>query len=149
MTAIDIAESIARVFEGYRAKPYLCPAQVATIGYGTTRYPNGQKVSLSDPPVTVDQATAYMHYEMQRCIDSVVRYCPVLVASQASLGAIADFVFNLGAGRLQYSTLRRRINQRDWPEVRHELMRWTRGGGRILPGLVARRKIEASYFKQP
>jgi lysozyme len=58
------------------------------------------------------------------------------------LAAIVDFTFNLGAGRLQTSTLRRRINQGDWTSAAQELRRWIYGGGRVLPGLVERRKVE-------
>ena len=63
------------------------------------------------------------------------------------LAAIVDFTFNLGAGRLQTSTLRRRISQRDWIGAASELGRWVYGGGRILPGLVMRRKIEAALIR--
>ncbi len=53
---------------------------------------------------------------------------------------VVDFTFNLGAGRLQTSTLRRRVNQRDWPGAASELRRWVYGGGRVLPGLIVRRE---------
>jgi lysozyme len=59
---------------------------------------------------------------------------------EGRLAAIVDFTFNLGAGRLQTSTLRRRINQRDWAAAANELGRWVYGGGKVLPGLVARRR---------
>lgn len=62
------------------------------------------------------------------------------------LAAIVDFTFNLGAGRLQTSTLRRRINQRDWQLAGFELRRWIYGGGRVLPGLVARRTREVELL---
>lgn len=64
----------------------------------------------------------------------------------ARLAAITDFTFNLGAGRLQTSTLRRRINERNWEEAGDELLRWTRGGGRVLPGLVRRREAERALL---
>jgi len=74
---------------------------------------------------------------------ATLRFCPVLASeSESRLAAIVDFTFNLGAGRLQTSTLRRRVNQRDWDAVSHELRRWVYGGGRVLPGLVARREVE-------
>ncbi len=73
-----------------------------------------------------------------------MRYCPVLATeSEGRLAAIVDFTFNLGAGRLQTSTLRRRINQRDWASAAPELRRWVYGGGKLLPGLVLRREAEA------
>ena len=74
---------------------------------------------------------------------AALRYCPVLATEPESrLAAIVDFTFNLGAGRLQTSTLRRRVNQRDWNAAASELRRWIYGGGRVLPGLVARRQAE-------
>jgi lysozyme len=61
---------------------------------------------------------------------------------EGRLAAIVDFTFNLGAGRLQTSTLRRRINQRDWAAAASELRRWVYGGGMVLPGLKTRRAAE-------
>lgn len=77
-------------------------------------------------------------------------YCPVLATeSEGRLAAIVDFTFNLGAGRLQASTLRRRINQLDWAAAGKELRRWVYGGGKALPGLVARREVEAALLARP
>ena len=74
---------------------------------------------------------------------TTLRYCPVLATEpEGRLAAIVDFTFNLGGGRLQTSTLRRRVNQRDWAAAAMELRRWVYGGGRVLPGLVARREAE-------
>jgi len=145
MDALDVAERIAMQFEGFRPGPYRCPAGVPTIGYGATRYETGKKVSLGDPPIDRDRAVALLRWEMGRSMSAALRHCPVLALAShtAALAAIADFVFNLGPGRLQASTLRRRINQANWPEVKKELLRWVRGGGRVLPGLVARRTAEA------
>ena len=81
-------------------------------------------------------------------LNATLRYCPVLATEpEGRLAAIVDFTFNLGAGRLQTSTLRRRINQRDWVATGQELRRWVYGGGRALPGLVARRDVEATLLR--
>ena len=81
-------------------------------------------------------------------IGGITRYCPVLATeTESRLAAIVDFTFNLGAGRLQTSTLRRRVNQRDWTAAANELRRWAYGGGRVLPGLVARRAAECALLK--
>jgi lysozyme len=56
--------------------------------------------------------------------------------------AIVDFAYNLGVGRLQTSTLRRKINAQDWVGAKEQLRLWVRGGGRVLPGLVKRREAE-------
>jgi lysozyme len=66
--------------------------------------------------------------------------------SEGRLAAIVDFTFNLGAGRLQTSTLRRRVNQRDWTGAVTELRRWIYGGGKVLPGLKARRRAEVQLI---
>lgn len=84
---------------------------------------------------------------MQLALRATLRFCPVLaIEPEARLGAIVDFTFNLGAGRLQTSTLRRRVNQRDWAGATSELRRWVYGGGRVLPGLVARREAECKLI---
>lgn len=140
------AINLAKLFEGFRARPYTCPAGVATVGYGSTHYPDGTKVNLSDDSISMEKAETLLMRELERNVSSAIRLCPVLLMDEDRLGTIADFVYNLGAGRLQASTLRRRINQQDWPEARKELMRWVRGGGRILPGLVRRRAAEASFI---
>lgn len=60
--------------------------------------------------------------------------------------AIVTFALNLGARRLQTSTLRRRVNQRDCAAASQELRRWVYGGGKVLPGLLARREAEISLL---
>lgn len=80
-------------------------------------------------------------------LDATLRYCPVLATEpEGRLATIVDFTFNLGAGRLQTSTLRRRVNQRDWGASAQELSRWIYDGGKVLPGLVARRKVDAALM---
>ncbi len=102
---------------------------------------------VTHPPITEEEAEDYLAQDLQTALRATLRYCPVLsTESDQRLAAIVDFTFNLGAGRLQTSTLRRRINQRDWSAVGTELGRWVRGGGRVLPGLVSRRIAESGLF---
>jgi lysozyme len=140
--AIDLAKR----FEGFERKakrgieitavPYICPAGFWTIGYGHLCDPK-------HPPITEAEAEVYLARDLQTALAATLRYCPVLATEpEGRLAAIVDFTFNLGAGRLQTSTLRQRVNQRDWPSVTHELQRWIYGGGRVLPGLVSRRDAE-------
>ena len=150
---LAVATDLCVSFEGFRPKPYLCPAGVPTIGHGTTRYPSGAAVHLNDPPITKEAAMAYLVHDLStRFAPGVKRMCPGLYAwsvlndDWARFNAIVDFSYNLGLGRLQTSTLRRRIASQDWPQVQHELKRWVRGGGRVLPGLVRRRNIEAELI---
>lgn len=146
MSAIDIASDIAIVFEGFRSRPYRCPAGVPSIGFGTTRYPNGRKVNMSDLPIDEDTALVYLHNELQKSMSGALRYCPILSTDEGKLAAIIDFCYNLGIGRLQQSTLRRRINQQNWNSCKTELLRWVFAGGKKLPGLIRRRALEATFF---
>jgi lysozyme len=97
--------------------------------------------------VTEAEAEDYLARDLMTALRATLRYCPVLAtAPEGRLAAIVDFTFNLGAGRLQTSTLRRRVNQRDWPSAGQELRKWVHGGGRVLPGLVTRREAEAALL---
>jgi lysozyme len=145
--ALEVAANLCRRFEGLHLKPYICPAGVPTIGWGTTRYPNGKPVSLSDPPISKDYADELLYTDLSRFHSDVLALCPGLVGSPGSrIGAVVDFAYNLGSGRLKASTLRRRINERNWPEVKKELMKWVNAGGRPLRGLVLRRQAEANLI---
>lgn len=75
---------------------------------------------------------------------ATVLLCPSLEGD--SLCAIADFAYNVGTGALRASTLRRKLNGGDYEGAKQELMRWVRGGGRVLPGLVVRRSTEAALL---
>lgn len=60
--------------------------------------------------------------------------------------ALVSFTFNLGAGALQRSTLRRRVNREEHEVVPAEFRRWVWAGGRKLKGLVWRREAEAARY---
>lgn len=143
---VAIAAALARRFEGFYPAPYLCPAGVATIGYGATRYEDGRAVTLNDPAITRERAEALLLWEIRTvCLPAVARLCPA-VDSPERLAALIDFTFNLGSGRLKESTLRRRVNERRWDEVPMELRKWVKGGGRVLSGLVKRREAEVTLI---
>jgi lysozyme len=145
--ALAITAELCKRFEGFRSRPYLCPAGVPTIGYGATYYLDGRRVSVSDLPVTREQATELLMAQLTReYFPGVIRLCPILITHPARLAAIADFSFNLGLGRLQSSTLRRRVNEGNWEAAKAQLLRWNRAGGRVLPGLVRRREAEAALL---
>lgn len=141
--AVEVAAALARRFEGCRLRPYLCPAGVPTIGYGATRYPGGLAVCLTDPPITKQIADDMLLHSVRAIyLPAVIRLCPG-INSPERLAAIIDFTFNLGAGNLRASTLRRRINAGRWNDVPKELRKWVKGGGRVLAGLVKRREAES------
>ena len=148
MSAIQTARDLCLVFEGLYLKPYLCPANVPTIGVGSTFYEDGRRVSLADPPITRERAMELLEHELQACLPKVQRLCPGLADwGEQATGAVLDFAFNVGTGALGSSTLRRRINADDVAGARVELMKWVRGGGRVLPGLVKRRAAEAALLE--
>ena len=115
--------------------------------------PDGRKVTMDDPPITRQVAEQWLKVDLLNTYaPGVVRQCPILLTlaltqnDWAKFNAIVDFAYNLGVGRLQTSTLRRKINAQDWDAAKEQLMLWVRGGGRILPGLVRRRQAECALM---
>lgn len=146
--AFLLAAALCRRFEGLYLKPYMCPANVPTIGFGSTAYENGVRVTLADRAITKKRAERLLRHELLKIYPQVVRLCPTLPAlGPGPVAAILDFTYNLGSGRLQASTLRRKINAGDLAAARLELAKWVRGGGRVLPGLVKRRNAEALLLR--
>lgn len=133
--------ALIRRFEGCRLRAYLCPAGVPTIGWGST----GPDVRLG-MVWTQAQADARMAYDAALYLRGALALCPT-IGRPGRAAAIADFGYNLGLTRLRSSTLRRRVLARDWVGAERELMRWVRAGGRVLPGLVARRQAEAQLMR--
>jgi len=135
--AIDLVKR----FEGFEAEAYLCPAGVWTIGYGTT---NGVRAGMT---TTEEEAEAYLARDLISAALSVSRNITVPL-SDNQRSALISFVYNLGAGAFQRSTLRQVINREgDADEVRAQLMRWVRAGGRVLRGLQLRREAEADLWE--
>jgi lysozyme len=145
--AVALAALICRPFEGLRLKPYICPAGYATIGYGTVWRPDGIQVQMDHPEITQETAEAWLLSELRfNYLPGVLTASPGLLTHPRALAAMADFAYNLGVGRYRASTLRTRIDSRDWAGARVELAKWVRGGGRVLPGLVRRRAAEAALL---
>jgi len=144
---LELAASLCRQFEGYRAKPYLCPANVATIGYGSTYYADGRKVTLEDASMDEPTARALLMFELEHTyLPGTLRNCPILATDERKCNAIVDFCYNLGTGRLQTSTLKRKINAQDWEGAKEQLQLWNKGGGKVLAGLKKRRDAECALF---
>lgn len=144
--AVEVAALLARRFEGCYLRPYLCPAGVPTIGYGATYYDDGSRVTLNDPAITRERAEMLLFWMVRtRYLPQVLHLCPN-IDTPDRLAAIIDFTFNLGAGALKMSTLRRRINAGQWDTVPDELAKWNKAGGRVLRGLTLRRAAEAALI---
>jgi lysozyme len=145
--ALEISVELCKRFEGFRAKPYLCPAGVPTIGYGATYYFDGTKVTLEDPPVEEIVAEELLREMLGNIyMVGIFRVSPKVIGNANILAALTDFAYNLGVPRYRASTLRKRIDIEDWERAATEIRRWNRGGGRILKGLVLRREAEAQLI---
>lgn len=149
---MDVTEALAIVmrlcmtFEGLLLSPYLCPAGVPTIGYGSTRYLDGRAVTLSDPPITREHALILLrHTILSQYMPGVRRLCGA-VDEPARLAALTDFAYNLGVARLAGSTLLRMVRAGRWDRVPAELRKWVFAGGRRLHGLERRRNAEAALI---
>jgi lysozyme len=130
---------LVKRFEGFRGKPYICPAGYWTIGYGV--------LCQSDhPEITQDEAEAMLAKILPGYIAHALRLSPGLVEHPDRLTAISDFIFNLGPTRYAASTLRKRVNDGAWEEAKGEIRKWVYGGARKLPGLVLRREAEAAFL---
>lgn len=145
--AVNIAATLCRPFEGLRLKPYICPAGYPTIGYGTVWKPDGTKVTMEHPEIAKETADDWLMSELQtNYLAGVLKVSPGLIAYPSALGAMADFAYNLGVARYRGSTLRRKVDERDWGGAKEQLALWVRGGGKVLPGLVKRRAAEAKLL---
>ena len=144
-------------FEGLRLKPYLCSAGVPTIGYGSTFYPSGRKVTMRDKPIT--QETAF--WMLKQVANMFAKDVDSLVTSninQNQFNALVSFAFNLGSDidsdnipeGLGDSRLLRRVNANpNDPEIAREFVKWNKAGGRVLDGLTKRRLKEAELYFTP
>ena len=146
MKASEKCLELIRRFEGFRSKPYRCPAGVPTIGYGSTRYADGTPVKLTDAPITQPQADDIMRQTLGEYENAVNRYVTVPL-SQNEFDALVDFAYNAGAKNLLNSTLLRKLNAGDRKGAAREFDRWVHANGEVLPGLVKRRMAERALFE--
>lgn len=125
--------------EGFRPKAYRCSANVLTIGFGHTL-----NVKSTDV-ITLDEAEYFLRQDVAFAEKEVNRHN--LDINQNQFDALVSFVFNLGVGNFARSTLLRKIksNPKD-PTIRKEFERWIYAGGKVLNGLVRRRKEEADLY---
>ena len=145
MKTSDKGLELIKTFEGFRAKPYLCPAGIPTIGYGATYYPDGRRVTMQDRPVTEADATAMLRSMLASYEAGVTRYVQVPL-TQGQYDALVSFAYNLGLAALKSSTLLRLLNLRDYAGAAAQFARWNRAGGKVLPGLTRRREAERVMF---
>ena len=146
---------LVKQFEGCKLKPYLCPAGIPTIGWGSTRYPNGVRVSMKDPAITQQKADQILLWDLQAFEKDVTFLTKSVKLSQNQFDALVDFAYNCGSDididtipeGLGDSTLLKKVlaNTND-PSIANQFNSWVHGGGKVLPGLVKRRKAEVTLY---
>lgn len=145
--AVDIAIKLIKKYEGFSAKPYLCPANVWTIGYGNTRYLNKQPVTKLDQSISEQEAEQLLaNTLLTEFLPKVLESSPVLEQHENKLAAVLSFAYNLGTGAYSKSTLRKLIDKKQYDQAQHEFIKWVNAGGKKLNGLVKRRAEEAALF---
>ena len=127
-------------FEGFRGKPYLCPAKVWTIGYGHTG-----GVTAATAPIDEPTALMLLQSDVVKFSKTVERLIRVPL-TQNQFDALVSFTFNLGGGALQRSTLRQKLNRKDYAGASAEFVKWVRAGGVVSRGLLTRRIAERNLF---
>ena len=152
-------------YEGCRNRPYLCPAHIWTIGYGHVLYQQqirlpmvkkeGESVQIrKEYPLaegdnrvwSKEEINALFATDVSSFERGVLRLVPGVAGRQGTFDAMVSFAFNAGLGNLQRSQIRIKANRGEWQAAADALMDWTKGGGRVLPGLVKRREAERALF---
>jgi lysozyme len=150
--------------EGLKLRPYLCPAHIYTIGIGSVLYQDQIKLPMmrsekytgmirKEYPLapehnrvwTRDEVLALFDRDLATFERGVLRLCPQNL-TQGRFDALVSFSFNVGLGNLQKSTIRMKHNRGDFEGAAKSFMDWTKAAGKVLPGLVKRRKDEVSLY---
>lgn len=138
--------NLIKKFEGFYSKPYLCPANVPTIGYGNTFYEDGTKVTLQDNPITEERANELLEFIANKNFGRFVNITVKAPLNQNQFDALVSFAYNLGNGSLQQSTLLKKLNDNDYIGASEEFLKWNKSGGKVLSGLTKRRSAEQELF---
>lgn len=135
--------SLIKNYEKLALNTYICPAGYPTIGYGHV-VKAAEAASFANG-INEHQADVLLAADVHVSERAVLRLITVPL-TDGQFDALVSFTFNLGAGALQRSTLRRKVNREEHDDVPAEFMKWVWGGGRKLKGLVKRRKAEAALY---
>lgn len=149
-----IAQAIPliRAFEGFKSAPYLCPAGIPTIGYGSTAYPDGRSVTLKDPAITNEQGEALLFGSAAKKWNSIkgaIKNPP----SVCQAAAMLSLAYNIGVSAFRASTVLRLFNDNDIAGAASAFLMWdkiTKDGKTIVSdGLRRRRESERDLFLSP
>jgi lysozyme len=137
-------DNLLKTFEGCKLKAYRCPAGVCTIGYGHTSAAGAPMVN-DGMTITQAQADTILRQDLikyERSVQDLIK----VELTQNQFDVLVDFAYNAGVGNLKSSTMLKKINSGDLDAVPVELMKWTKGGGKVLPGLVRRRQAAVAWW---
>jgi len=142
---------LVKQFEGLSLKAYPDPAtggEPITIGYGSTRYANGDKVKLGEV-ITLQEAERLLTNDLERRFKAVSGWFPANI-SQNQIDALISFCYNVGIGAYEKSTLRKKVwaNPNDL-SIKNEFLKWNKAGGKVMKGLTRRREAEAQLYFTP
>jgi lysozyme len=140
----ECVELVAK-WEGFREDAYLCPAGVWTIGYGTTRWPDGRRVK-SGEKITRKVADGMMRLHLRDFASEVDRLVDVPLTTHER-AALISFTYNVGSSAFASSTLRKLLNEGDRAGAAEQFRRWNKAGGQVSQGLINRRAEEAAMFR--
>jgi len=137
-------DAILKKFEGCKLKAYYCPAGVCTIGYGHTSAAGAPQV-VDGMIITQADAEDILKRDIVKYETAVMDLVKVKL-TQNQFDVLVDFAYNAGVGNLKSSTMLKKVNAGDLDAVPAELMKWTKGGGKVLPGLVRRRQAAGAWW---
>jgi lysozyme len=137
----EVTYEIIKKYEGYSSKRYIDADGNDTIGYGH-ECKKGDGLDV----ISMAQADNLLDYDINMAAQAVLRLTTEVQLNDNQFAALIDFVFNLGAGSFQASTLRMVINRGDFEEAPEQFKKWIYGNNRKLPGLIERRQAEVNLF---
>ena len=145
------AETLALVkeFEGFKAKAYICPAGVLTVGYGTTNRAGLPGVNITrDTVVTEAKAEAWLLAGLDKFGASIR---PMIKApiNENQYGAFLSLAYNIGPGAFAKSSALRKFNAGDIAGAADAILLWNKAGGKVMRGLQRRRSAERALFLKP
>ena len=140
----DNGMSLLEQFEGLRLEAYLDSAGIATIGWGSIKYPNGNKVKLGDK-ITKAQAKEYKLHDLKE-FESTVNTSVKVHLTQNQYDALVSISYNIGSNAFKNSTLLKKLNSGDYKGAAEQFLAWNKAGGKKVQGLVNRREAERKLF---
>lgn len=145
-TTSDVGISLIESFEDLKLNSYDDGVGVWTIGIGTTVYPNGNRVKKGET-ITKDQAYQYFKNDLQSFENTVNNVVKVNI-NQNQFDALVSLAYNIGSSAISKSTLIKKLNQNDFKGAAEQFLVWNKGGGKVMNGLVRRRKTEKELFEK-